>query len=1329
MKKRCRFLFAVLALFGGLGLQAQVPVRAYQLSVEETVPERPVDWVDFQLKTGLDTVSGEWLALDADPVVVPSYGEPLAVETQPIGFDFLYAGLRKTHFGLTGDGQIYFTNRVDTALFYGEISGTSISYAMTARPRIIKWGWPYDAMVSTDDQSRIGYHSDAENGILTIRFENMMLWDEISTEAYRWSYDVILYREGKISVQFRSLALPDASSANQFGFAFALKGEAEASALYASDWTGNTSEAATCLRMDAITPPEPGAAMSFNYPLDCVPPSDVEARLKITGNLSTSFSGSVFVEGACDGALVLLSTTETIEEGPEDGRAYVAGTFWSAGDSISGCPVLIYGTDTTVDLEDLSPAMSYYLLVYPYNDRCLGGPLYGNPIVLDFATSMAPPTVELLETGEDFVRFAVTGNEGNDILVGMSTYDYGAPDRMIAISGRAYVPGDTLFYSSEPVSAHSVPYLMEAVYSGPVENGEFRMEGLEPGRPYYFYFWTESSENQYTSEYAPASAYTIGTTPVEFGFATDRVREDALDIFAPAGWSSSEDLPVDFYAGISAIGGLVGGGSAYTDDHLRSFMGSLIAPLGSSMAEGDMISPVFEASYSALDVTYRIQMASSGMLGNSLAPLASGDTISIWYKEVEDTDWRQAAFITNLTFDYEDDNFATLRLTIPEVEAGAKMQLRFLIKAVPGGMMSGKVFSLNRVLVEPALPCSYPVDLRVDDSLTTHRALAVEWTDENRPAASVIYRYRESGTEEWSSWLLGENTGCVITPLPANTLYEVGVRAVCSQTDSSLVKVVEGSTLHSLPFEADLTGFESVPDGFTTQYGELNGESPVVFSPSTGTNGWHAGCATSNGHVSIGARVSGGNMWLSFPPLCMEDQAAPAEYTFLCQAYYQDFNTKEISVLDSTPAQIFVLVSQDGDFTVSDIVDTLDVEDFGLDYTRYVLDLSGHTRQLHVALMVSNPMPDYTVDEYAYFVIDSLRARYTEGTPCLPVEGIRQYGLTAYGVTLEWTGYSMEYGIYYTNQDSGESDTVYTDQTRYVLEGLEPGSLYTYHIQPFCEEGHRSPGELSREGFFTTGSICSVPEDFQVIGTTWQSVTIVARSGSDKIVHVWEPGTVGSFLEVQPDTLTITGLNYTTEYNIAVRAYCAPGDSSLWTDTLSFTTSAPCCDAPTGLNAVVSATEADLSWTPGAENDYFWLMYRESVEAVFDTINVYLTEYTLSELEPNTAYVWQLQAICDERLASAPASSEFTTEPQDTENDALGGLSVFAKEGRITVWNPGNRVIDHVEVFDLNGRRLYSSKIGTSGNILLPVVQTESSMVLVRLFSRMETGVYKVVLM
>ena len=122
-------------------------------------------------------------------------------------------------------------------------------------------------------------------------------------------------------------------------------------------------------------------------------------------------------------------------------------------------------------------------------------------------------------------------------------------------------------------------------------------------------------------------------------------------------------------------------------------------------------------------------------------------------------------------------------------------------------------------------------------------------------------------------------------------------------------------------------------------------------------------------------------MWLSFPPLCMEDQAAPAEYTFLCQAYYQDFNTKEISVLDSTPAQIFVLVSQDGDFTVSDIVDTLDVEDFGLDYTRYVLDWSGHTRQLHVALMVSNPMPDYTVDEYAYFVIDSLRARYTEGTP------------------------------------------------------------------------------------------------------------------------------------------------------------------------------------------------------------------------------------------------------------------------------------------------------------------------------------------------------------
>ena len=235
--------------------------------------------------------------------------------------------------------------------------------------------------------------------------------------------------------------------------------------------------------------------------------------------------------------------------------------------------------------------------------------------------------------------------------------------------------------------------------------------------------------------------------------------------------------------------------------------------------------------------------------------------------------------------------------------------------------------------------------------------------------------------------------------------------------------------------------------------------------------------------------MNGGTRWLLFPGICLEDQEAPAELRFLYKAYYDRTGVQE-ETDGRTRARMLLVASQNGNFSEENILDTIPVGECTMDYQEYVLDLSRWTRQLYFALVMDNQELSLGVDPYVWFVLDSVDIRYTEGTPCLAVEDIDQYDLSAYGITLSWTGYSSEYGIYYTDQAAGETDTVYTDRTEYVLDGLNPGTLYTYRIQSFCEPGHRSPGPLSEEGFFTTANICAVPSDFRVIATSWRSVTI-----------------------------------------------------------------------------------------------------------------------------------------------------------------------------------------------------------------------------------------------
>lgn len=1373
------------------------PVSIYGLTTVETAPEHPAgNWTEFQLpktSNARDTLNKLYLRPGSAPVdIEQKYDEnynPIPVnpvDLNAIGFDFPYGGRKMTHFGVTGNGLIYLgagtadnPDAVQRSLIYtSSISALADVVAAVPQADVSGSGYPSEPYFVVDGQTKVGYYQDPDKKYLMVSFRDLLVgftvngqpWATPPTEdkVYdcRWTYDVILHQDGRIMLRFVEAEMP-ASDSPLLYFAYGLFGLENESAVFV-DQTGKAQVVEPGFPSVYMTMAEEvkGTVWTYTAPQACTAPQGVTAEVTVEEMYATDFKATLEIQGTCDGWLAFVSDNHQVDERPEDGKTYSTGNWTMAADKIGGNPVKIAGTEKEISATGLASDATCYIYVYPYNAQCLGGPVYQQePVKIPVTTAIGGPAVETAAVTETSATFNFPGLAADArILVGIARRDYrneanGSRYEIAGISGKAYAIGDTLFFADPAADASAYsnqgPYCIEAVHVGTVADGALTISDLEPATPYYFYFWTAlAGENQYSKEYVETSILTTPTTPYTFTFATDRAPIQGESGILPAGWSSSsEGMNASFQAAMYQVGF----GSIQGDPNERRALGVRLASdnpaVSVDVVRADVITPAFRSSHSAFDVRYRVQMQSSGMISSNLSQLGSEDSLTVWYRVAGQNDWKLAICVTNSEpWEYAADNFAALKATVRNVPQNQDIQLRFMIRATPaGGMMSTKIFALHHVVVEPHLNCAYPENIAVFDSLTTHRTLGLSWQDENTPAASVVYRYRLAGTETWSSLKAAQlPTACAIRPLQAHTAYEVALQAVCKNGDSSLVKTVTGTTLRGLPYQQALTDLEQWPADMEAETGTL----PAEGSAETGADMYGVGFAvnrySAESHTAAGISFNVNQMqeaWLKLPVLCLEDMPAPAELTFQYKAFYRENGNGEPVAVDAeSPFRVLVLVSEDGAFSRADSVGELRVKDMKTDYQTYTIDLSAYTRQIHVALYAENPDQEYGENGagYArrsntYFIVDSLEARYTADIPCYAVEDINQYGLTATGVTLSWTGYSVEYGIILTNEDQGVTDTVYTAETTCTLTDLEPGTLYTYRIQAYCEDGHRSPSALSEEGFFTTRDVCAVPADFAVLGTTWQSVTITAKSSGSRLIHVWGKEEAFAHLEYEMvweagrDTLTLKGLfeELHVTYCIALRNVCAAGDSSAWTQPLEFTTDIPECGAPTGLKCGrVGADYADLSWTAGKNNDYFNLMYRPSTQSRFDTLAVAKTDYRLSDLKPGTAYVWQLQAVCDQYLISAAVKgADFTTEGVAVERTSrFAGLRVGVENGRIAIWNADALPIDRVEVYSLNGRTLYAQDFRTTEHLWLPVLEG-AHMVLVRVFSAGETAVYKIVLL
>ncbi|MDD3644726.1 MAG: fibronectin type III domain-containing protein [Bacteroidales bacterium] len=300
---------------------------------------------------------------------------------------------------------------------------------------------------------------------------------------------------------------------------------------------------------------------------------------------------------------------------------------------------------------------------------------------------------------------------------------------------------------------------------------------------------------------------------------------------------------------------------------------------------------------------------------------------------------------------------------------------------------------------------------------------------------------------------------------------------------------------------------------------------------------------------------------------------------------------------------------------------------------------------------------------------------FTTAAPlCVVPTNLAISNVSSTGATATWTagGSETSWQIEYktTTATTWIIQTVTTPT--YTMIGLQPSTDYQVKVKSLCGIGVESD-YTTVVSFTTAATPCVVPTNLAISNvsstgatanwtaggseTSWQIEYKAASSGT------WTTQTVNN------PTYTMTDLQPTTSYEIRVKSLCGAGVESAYTTVVSFTTAAPPCVVPTNLAiSSISSTGATATWTAGGSETSWEFEYRLIGAADWTTQTVTTPTYSMTGLQPSTAYEVRVKSLCDDGEESA------YTEPVSFTTDAIPTYTITATAGSNGTITPSGTV-------------------------------------------------------
>lgn len=156
--------------------------------------------------------------------------------------------------------------------------------------------------------------------------------------------------------------------------------------------------------------------------------------------------------------------------------------------------------------------------------------------------------------------------------------------------------------------------------------------------------------------------------------------------------------------------------------------------------------------------------------------------------------------------------------------------------------------------------------------------------------------------------------------------------------------------------------------------------------------------------------------------------------------------------------------------------------------------------------------------------------------------------------------------------------------------------------------------------------------------------------------------------------------------------------------TIAATFKAAECEVPTFMYTThIDETSAELHWShPTATT--FDIQYKTATSNYTSVGNVSGNSYQLTNLTPNTTYMWQVRAHCaGNNLSEWTNLITFTTDANTIdgiEDLVKSNIKVYAEHQNVHILNNEGMNIENVRIFDAYGKMVYSGAVSTSHEVI-----------------------------
>ena len=299
------------------------------------------------------------------------------------------------------------------------------------------------------------------------------------------------------------------------------------------------------------------------------------------------------------------------------------------------------------------------------------------------------------------------------------------------------------------------------------------------------------------------------------------------------------------------------------------------------------------------------------------------------------------------------------------------------------------------------------------------------------------------------------------------------------------------------------------------------------------------------------------------------------------------------------------------------------------------------------------------------------------GMACMPPPGMNTTTVTNTSAVFNWTAAvsASSYVLRYRVVGTSTWTTATATASPYTATGLTAGSNYEWQVQTVCTGGS-SIFTISTT-FTTLPFTCSIPTGTSTtnINSTFATFSWTAVGGalSYNVRHRLVGNATWTTANTTSTSYTAYSLTASSNYEWQVETVCAGGTTSGFSASIPFSTTAQPCNTPqNNYTTSISSTSAVLNSSPGSGGGSYNLQYKKASNSTWTILTNVSTPYTLTGLQPNTNYQWQVQLVCGLTVSPWSSTVPFTTlcdtptavtTPTGTINVCAGPVVLSANSG------------------------------------------------------------------